>query len=156
MRRGTQDPGMPQRRWFLLENHQAWGLSSSLTGTVSARRSPETAGHPASLTTLIRNLHFNPSWGPGVELRKGKVWQVAVHHSGRQSTNCVPAYMCVCLRGAGKKGGQWLLFIGSVLLSYLYHTVLSITQSEYGKSKSCRLIVDACNWSLQACPVLLV
>lgn len=57
---------------------------------------------------------------------------------------CACVYVCVCLRGAEKWGGRWLLFIESVLLSYLYHTVLSITQSEYGKTKSCRLAVNAC------------
>lgn len=68
---------------------------------------------------------------------------MTVHHCGQQSTKCVPACMCVCLRGAEKRGGRWLLFIESVLLSYLYHTVLSITQSEYGKTKSGRLAVNA-------------
>lgn len=62
---------------------------------------------------------------------------------GKALNVCLHVCVCVRLRGAGKRGGRWLLFIESVLLSYLYHTVLSITQSEYGKSKSCRLAVDA-------------
>lgn len=46
----------------------------------------------------------------------------------------------------GKRSDLWLLFIESVLSSYLCHSVQSITHSKYGKHKSCRLVVGV--WKL--------
>lgn len=54
---------------------------------------------------------------------------------------------CACLFERSKVTGAvddcYLLFL--TFLSYLYHAVLSITQSEYGTSKSWVLVLDLCH-----------
>lgn len=69
-----------------------------------------------------------------------------VHHNGLQSTSVCLGVQCVCVcvfDKSGEKRGlvDGLLFIGSVLLSYLYHSVPSVTQSGRGKRKIYRSTV---------------